>query len=80
MFFCSITKSREYSHDVINLFFLFGSHFLNSALLFKVKQIAWNHELFPSDSFSQFMIINVDKIELHLFLFLSIVFIELHLR
>jgi hypothetical protein len=75
-------RSRESSkdtHDIVYLFLLFGTVLLETSLLLEVEQVARDDELLATDTLGEFVIVDIDKVELHLLLLLSIVVIKLHL-
>lgn len=78
MFFHSLTKSGKWLKYIINLFFFFRPHLLNPSLFLQIKQSPCNNKLLPSYPFSKFIIINTNQIKFHLFLFFSVILIELH--
>ena len=71
-------ESGKISQHVVDIFLLLRSHLLNSRLLLEIQQIAADHKLLSSDPFGQLVVINVNELKLHVFFFLSVIFVELH--
>ena len=71
-------ESSKYFHHVIDLFFFFGSGLVKTHLFLEIEQLAANDKLFSSDSFVEFVVIDIDEPKFHLFLLGAVVFIELH--
>ena len=73
-----VIEPSQYLHKIINFLLLFSPSFIKSHLFPQVKQFSLWDELFPFNSFTQFVIVNIHQPKLSQLLMLRIIIIKLH--
>jgi hypothetical protein len=79
MVFVRIVASKD-PHHVMHFFFILGFFTLYLSLFLAIEYATVDQKIFPSVSFLEPTIVNIDDFKLHLNILFSIIFMKLHLR
>ena len=79
MFLVGVVASKDL-HHVMHFFFIFGFFTLYLSLFLAVEYVTIDQKIFPSVSFLEPTVVNIDDFKLHLNILLGIIFMKLHLR